>query len=391
MSRVEYEQVRKQFPGQAAPAVDGLDLDVPDGELLVLLGPSGCGKTTALRMLAGLEWPDGGDIRIDGGSVVRLEPKDRDVALVFQSYALYPHMTARDNILYPLRVRRMGQAERDHRGAAVGPRRHERRPPDEFGHGPRRRPVVERFGRARLEQAAELLGLTGLLDRKPAQLSGGEQQRVALGRAIVREPRVFLMDEPLSNLDAKLRTHMRTELKALQRQLGVTTIFVTHDQAEAMTMADRIAVFNAGRLQQLGSPDEVYQRPANLFVAEFIGSPPMNILEAERQGDRLVTAAGWQLPAPPALDGRGEGALMVGLRPEAIDLRLDPAPGAQPAEVFMTEPLGSEVIINVKVGEKLVKVRAEPELRPQPGQTAYLTADRRGLRVFDAQSGEALA
>jgi ABC-type sugar transport system ATPase subunit len=156
-------------------------------------------------------------------------------------------------------------------------------------------------------------------------------------------------------------------------------------------MADRIAVFNAGRLQQLGSPDEVYQRPANLFVAEFIGSPPMNILEAERQGDRLVTAAGWQLPAPPALDGRADGALMVGLRPEAIDLRLDPTPGAQPAEVFMTEPLGSEVIINVKVGEKLVKVRAEPELRPQPGQTAYLTADQRGLRVFDAQSGEALA
>ena len=357
MSRVEYEQVRKQFPGQAAPAVDGLDLAVPDGELLVMLGPSGCGKTTALRMLAGLEWPDSGDIRIDGGSVVRLEPKDRDVALVFQSYALYPHMSVRDNILYPLKVRKLSAAERDRR----------------------------------VKQAAELLGLTGLLDRKPAQLSGGEQQRVALGRAIVREPRVFLMDEPLSNLDAKLRTHMRTELKALQRQLGVTTIFVTHDQAEAMTMADRIAVFNAGRLQQLGSPDEVYQRPANLFVAEFIGSPPMNILEAERQGDRLVTAAGWQLPAPPVLDGRADGALMVGLRPEAIDLRLDPTPGAQPAEVFMTEPLGSEVIINVKVGEKLIKVRAEPELRPQPGQTAYLTADQRGLRVFDAVSGAALA
>ncbi|TMC79205.1 MAG: sugar ABC transporter ATP-binding protein [Chloroflexi bacterium] len=208
MSRVEYADVSKRFPTQDRAAVDRLTLDVADGEFLVLLGPSGCGKTTALRMLAGLEHPDRGDILIDGASVIRLEPKDRDVALVFQSYALYPHMSVRDNIQYPLRVRQLSAAER---------------------------------GR-KVERVAELLGIVNLLPRRPAQLSGGEQQRVALARAIVREPRVFLMDEPLSNLDAKLRTHTRTELKALQQQLGVTTIFVTHDQAEAMTMSDRIAV-----------------------------------------------------------------------------------------------------------------------------------------------------
>src|ERR671934_1715881 len=264
MARIEYDDVSKRFPTQDRPAVDHLTLDVADGELLVLLGPSGCGKTTALRMLAGLEYPDSGDIRIDGKSVVRLEPKDRDVALVFQSYALYPHMSARDNIRYPLRVRRMSEAERERRVA----------------------------------QVAEMLSLGGLLDRRPARLSGGEQQRVALARAIVRQPRVFLMDEPLSNLDAKLRTHTRTELKALQRQLGTTTVFVTHDQAEAMTMADRIAVMNQGTLQQVGTPDDVYDRPANLFVAQFMGSPPMNTLPVTRDDGRLVADGGWGLPLP---------------------------------------------------------------------------------------------
>src|SRR5437762_13202574 len=265
MARVEYDDVTKRFLGQQdRAAVDHLTLDVADGELLVLLGPSGCGKTTALRMLAGLEYPDSGDIRIDRRSVVGLEPKDRDVALVFQSYALYPHMSARDNIGYPLKVRNLSKAEQQ----------------------------------AKVERVAEMLAIGHLLPRRPAQLSGGEQQRVALARAIVREPRVFLMDEPLSNLDAKLRTHTRTELKALQQQLGVTTIFVTHDQAEAMTMADRIAVLDAGELQQLGTPDTVYQRPANLFVAQFIGSPPMNILDATREGDALVVAGGWRIAAP---------------------------------------------------------------------------------------------
>src|SRR5919204_5391618 len=208
MARIEYDDVSKRFPTQDRPAVDHLTLDIADGEFLVLLGPSGCGKTTALRMLAGLEYPDSGDIRIDGKSVVRLEPKDRDVALVFQSYALYPHMSARDNIRYPLKIKRMAESERDRRVATV----------------------------------AQMLSLQGLLDRRPARLSGGEQQRVALARAIVRQPRAFLMDEPLSNLDAKLRLQMRVEIKRLQKDLAVTTLYVTHDQVEAMTMADMVAV-----------------------------------------------------------------------------------------------------------------------------------------------------
>lgn len=356
MGRVEYDRVSKQFPGQPRPAVDELALEIPDGELLVFLGPSGCGKTTALRMLAGLEWPDRGDIRIDGRSVVALEPKDRDVALVFQSYALYPHMTVHDNLLYPLKVRRMSGAERKERVARV----------------------------------AGLLGLTPLLARKPAQLSGGEQQRVALGRAIVRQPRVFLMDEPLSNLDAKLRTHMRTEIKALQRQLGVTTIFVTHDQAEAMTLADRIAVFSAGQLQQLGSPDEIYNRPANLFVADFIGSPPMNLLEAERRDGSFVTSTGWRLPAPNHLASFPR-QVKLGLRPEAIALTEHPVADAPAAEVVTVEPLGSEVIVNVAIGPTLLRVRTAPGTPPRPGQTVYPQADPRALHIFDANSGQALA
>ncbi len=350
MAKVEYDDVWRQFVGQERPAVAGLTLDIADGEFLVLLGPSGCGKTTALRMLAGLEHPDRGDIRIDGRSVVGLEPKDRDVALVFQSYALYPHMSARDNIRYPLRVRHLSTAEQDRRVA----------------------------------RAAELLGIGHLLPRRPAQLSGGEQQRVALARAIVREPRVFLMDEPLSNLDAKLRTHTRTELKALQVELGVTTIFVTHDQAEAMTMADRIAVLDAGRLQQLGAPDDVYQHPANLFVAQFIGSPPMNVLPAERDGDTLVVAGGWRVPSPRLRDEKG--ALTVGLRPEAIALADDGHPG----EVLVSEPLGSEVIVNVKLGDALVKLRTTPDVRPEPGAKVHLRADPAGVRVFDRESGVAV-
>src|SRR5437867_3286441 len=354
MSRVEYDDVWKKFPTRDAPAVQGLTLDVADGEFLVLLGPSGCGKTTALRMLAGLEYPDRGDILLDGGSVLRLEPKDRDVALVFQSYALYPHMSVRDNIQYPLRVRNLTASER----------------------------------LKKVEQVADLLGIQHLLPRRPGQLSGGEQQRVALARAIVREPRVFLMDEPLSNLDAKLRTHTRTELKALQNQLGVTTIFVTHDQAEAMTMGDRIAVLDAGKLQQLGTPDNVYQRPANLFVAQFIGSPPMNIVDARRDGEALVLAGGWRVEAPRAI--AGSDGLKVGLRPEAIELDRAPVSGAQPAEVLVSEPLGSEVIVNVKLGEVLFKVRTRPEVRPDPGTPVFLRARPEDVRVFDASSGAAL-
>jgi multiple sugar transport system ATP-binding protein len=358
MAGVEYDDVWKQFSAQAndAAAVRGLSLDIADRELLVLLGPSGCGKTTALRMLAGLEEPDRGDIRIDGKSVVGLEPKDRDVALVFQSYALYPHLSAQENIRYPLKVRGLSRAEQDRKVLRV----------------------------------AEMLGIGHLLPRRPAQLSGGEQQRVALARAIVREPRVFLMDEPLSNLDAKLRVHTRTELKTLQRELGTTMVFVTHDQAEAMSLANRIAVLNAGELQQIGTPDQVYDYPANVFVAEFIGSPPMNLLPGARDGGDVVAAGGWRIAAPdrgrPQGSAREDGPLTVGLRPEGIEIEAE----GHPAEVVAVEPFGSEVIIDVRVGDEALKVRAAPDIRPAPGSTIGLRADPSAVRLFDAATGLAI-
>jgi multiple sugar transport system ATP-binding protein len=354
---VEYDRVWKRFGAQQAAAVHGLSLRVPDRELLVLLGPSGCGKTTALRMLAGLEEPDDGDIRIGGRSVVGLEPKDRDVALVFQSYALYPHLSARDNIGYPLKVRKLTKAEQD----------------------------------ARIDRVAAMLGITHLLPRRPAQLSGGEQQRVALARAIVREPQVFLMDEPLSNLDAKLRVHTRTELKALQRELGTTMIFVTHDQAEAMSLANRIAVLNAGELQQIGTPDDVYDRPANVFVAEFIGSPPMNLMTGRASHEGVVTDAGWQLPVPAGVALAGDRTdVTVGLRPEGIDIVREDEPGTILAEVVTVEPFGSEVIIDVRLGEGSVKIRTAPDVRPAPGSQVALRANRGSVRLFDRTSGAAL-
>ena len=357
MAGVEYDKVWKQFAAQAegSAAVRGLSLDIADRELLVLLGPSGCGKTTALRMLAGLEEPDRGDIRIGGKSVVGLEPKDRDVALVFQSYALYPHLSARENIRYPLKVRGMSRAEQD----------------------------------AKVDGVAEMLGIGHLLPRRPGQLSGGEQQRVALARAIVREPRVFLMDEPLSNLDAKLRVHTRTELKTLQRDLGTTMVFVTHDQAEAMSLATRIAVLSAGELQQVGTPDEVYDHPANVFVAEFIGSPPMNLMDATYHDGELVAPGGWRLPMPKlagAAGGMRDGAVTVGLRPEGIAIAAD----GQPAEVLTVEPFGSEVIIDVRIDGVGLKVRAAPNIRPGAGSTVSLRADPAAVRLFDRSSGAAL-
>jgi multiple sugar transport system ATP-binding protein len=360
MAVVQYDNVWKQFSAQAqdAAAVRGLSLEIADRELLVLLGPSGCGKTTALRMLAGLEEPDRGDIRIDGKSVVGLEPKDRDVALVFQSYALYPHLSAQENIRYPLKVRRLSRAEQDRK----------------------------------VEQVAEMLGIGHLLPRRPGQLSGGEQQRVALARAIVREPRVFLMDEPLSNLDAKLRVHTRTELKTLQRELGTTMVFVTHDQAEAMSLASRIAVLSAGELQQVGTPDEVYDYPANVFVAEFIGSPPMNLLKGSRDGGDVVVGGGWRLAAPEqgrmqeAATATGDGRVTVGLRPEGIGI----VAGGHPAVVVAVEPFGSEVIIDVRVDGEALKVRAAPDVRPEAGSTVGLRADPAAVRLFDAATGLAI-
>jgi len=354
VANVEYDNVWKRFASQNAPAVHGLSLNVPDRELLVLLGPSGCGKTTALRMLAGLEEPDDGDIRIGGKSVVGLEPKDRDVALVFQSYALYPHLSARENIGYPLKVRNLSKAEQQ----------------------------------KRVERVAEMLAIGHLLPRRPAQLSGGEQQRVALARAIVREPRVFLMDEPLSNLDAKLRVHTRTELKTLQRELGTTMIFVTHDQAEAMSLANRIAVLSAGELQQIGTPDDVYDRPANVFVAEFIGSPPMNLMPGTRNDGTVLAAGGWRIPIPQGATDVPDD-VTVGLRPEGIEIVDEGAPDAQRAEVVAVEPFGSEVIVDARVGDQSVKIRTAPDVRPAPGSNVAVRADPAAVRLFDRASGAA--
>jgi multiple sugar transport system ATP-binding protein len=356
VAEVEYDHVWKRFTSGTAAAVQGLSLQVPDRELLVMLGPSGCGKTTALRMLAGLEEPDDGDIRIGGKSVIGLEPKDRDVALVFQSYALYPHLSARDNIGYPLKVRNLSQAEQQ----------------------------------ARIDRVATMLGIGHLLPRRPGQLSGGEQQRVALARAIVREPRVFLMDEPLSNLDAKLRVHTRTELKTLQRELGTTMIFVTHDQAEAMSLAHRIAVLSAGELQQLGTPDDVYDRPANVFVAEFIGSPPMNLMPGARHDGSLLTSSGWRIPLVSGVVAPG-GEVTVGLRPEGIEIVADGASGAQHVEVVAVEPFGSEVIVDAKLGDQSIKIRTGPDVRPAPGSTIALRADPAAVRLFDRTTGVALS
>ena len=367
MAAVEFSRVTKRFG--TTTAVDGFDLKVDDGEFLVLLGPSGCGKSTVLRLLAGLEVPSEGTISIDGQRVDDVDPKDRDLAMVFQSYALYPHMTVAKNIAFPLRPRGVGKAER-----------------------------------ARLTQeAAEMLGLELLLDRKPAQLSGGQRQRVALARAIVRHPEVFLMDEPLSNLDAKLRSQTRTELVDLHSRLGATFIYVTHDQVEAMTMADRVAIMDGGRLQQLGSPQAVYDRPANLFVARFVGSPPMNIISGVLEpGSRLVSVAGAAVPASHSLcerfSARTAVPVEVGIRPE--HLRLTDVHRSGPrfsATVTLVEALGHEQLVHAVTieGTRLI-VRlpaiggglAPPALAV--GAMVQLGVEPIDVHLFDAASTERL-
>jgi multiple sugar transport system ATP-binding protein len=369
MAGVLLDDVTKRFGSTVA--VDHLTLDIADGEFLVLLGPSGCGKSTVLRMIAGLDEPTDGAVRIDGDRVDGVDPKDRDLAMVFQSYALYPNMTVRRNIAFPLKPRGVSRRE----------------------------------AARRVDEAAEALGLLDLLDRKPGQLSGGQRQRVALARAIVRRPRVFLMDEPLSNLDAKLRTQTRRDLVDLHRTVGTTFVYVTHDQAEAMTMADRVALLSDGRLQQLGTPQEVYDRPANVFVARFLGSPPMNVLPGMLDGTTVVVGgarvevSGRPTAGQVAAGLAGEGGIRrvdVGIRPE--HLRLVPVEpggterrGVMAATFDAAESLGHERLLRCHVDGGAVIVRA-PTALPVPGTGARLAIafDVAHLHLFDADTGERL-
>ena len=325
MAEVQLTGIEKRFDG--VRVLESLDLIVADGEFVVLLGPSGCGKTTALRIVAGLETPTAGRVLIGGRDVTNLSPRERDVAMVFQSYALYPHMSIEDNIGYPLRIRHIPDRERATAVAAV----------------------------------AASLEISHLLKRRPRQLSGGQRQRIALARAIIRDPAAFLMDEPLSNLDAKLRISMRGEIRRLQQRLGATTIYVTHDQAEALTMADRVCLINDGVVQQYAPPQEVFDRPANRFVAGFVGNPPMNILSIELDPERrAMVVAGAAVPLGDRYDACAAASVQqIGLR--ARDLSVTPVgeSGTIPASVYVVEPMGDEVYVEVLIGESRVTVRAD--------------------------------
>jgi len=360
MATVTFRAVSKSFGG--TPVIENLDLSVRDREFMVLVGPSGCGKSTALRMLAGLEDPSAGEIEIGERIVNDIPPKDRDIAMVFQSYALYPHMTVRENLDFGLRMRGMARPER------------------------------ERL----VEEASEILGLSTLLDRRPGQLSGGQRQRVALGRAIVRKPAVFLFDEPLSKLDAKLRGQMRAEIKKLQNRLKTTTVYVTHDQVEAMTMGTRIAVMKDGRIQQIGEPLEIYDRPGNLFVAGFVGTPPMNLLPATVAPGKVLRGSGFSFAPPEELRGSAalrEGAeVVVGIRPENFQ-RVAPGSRTEPrlslvAEVV--EPLGDEVVVHARLDGATLICKLGPREGPAMGETFEATVDLDRLHVFDAGSGARL-
>ena len=351
MASVGIREVRKAFG--STNVLHGVSVDIRDGEFVILVGPSGCGKSTLLRMIAGLENISGGEIRIGERVVNDVPPKERDIAMVFQNYALYPHLTVRENMAFSMRIRKAPASEID----------------------------------LRVNKAAQILGLAPLLDRYPRQLSGGQRQRVAMGRAIVRDPQVFLFDEPLSNLDAKLRVAMRTEIKELHQRLKTTTIYVTHDQIEAMTMADRIVVMHDGVVEQIGPPLELYDRPDNLFVAGIIGSPAMNFVPGRvRANGRLTftTETGLSIPladAPAGVDGR---PLILGVRPEHFDL----APDGIAAEVVVVEPTGSETMLAVRAGGQDLTCVLRERVREQPGETVSLRPNR--VHFFDAETGRRL-
>ncbi|MEM4953036.1 MAG: ABC transporter ATP-binding protein [Desulfurococcaceae archaeon] len=389
MAKVELKDIVKRF-GKVL-AVDHVNLKIEDGEFFTLLGPSGCGKTTTLRIIAGLEFPDEGDVIIDDRVVTHLHPKDRDIAMVFQNYALYPHMTVFENIAFPLEARRKQ-------------------------HGLSKEEI-----RRRVVEVAKFLGIEDLLDRYPGQLSGGQQQRVALARALVRKPKVWLLDEPLSNLDAKLRVLMRGELKKLQKTLGITTIYVTHDQVEAMSMSDRVAVMNKGKVLQVGSPDDLYNKPMDIFVATFIGSPPMNIISCvfeelakeieyispvELKGGILGEGEVFtryqincydalKIPVAPSyasiLLEKNVKEVFIGVRPEYMEIHKIPPQfelGVLKAKVDVVEALGSENILNILVGSDLVKVKTPGTLRVNPGEEIYVRIDLSKILVFDKKSGK---
>jgi multiple sugar transport system ATP-binding protein len=348
MASVDIRNVRKAFG--STQVLHGVSVGIEDGQFVVLVGPSGCGKSTLLRMLAGLENITAGEIAIGGKVVNNVPPKDRDIAMVFQNYALYPHMTVFENMAFSLKL-------------AGAPKE---------------------FMEQEVQKAARILGLGQLLHRYPRQLSGGQRQRVAMGRAIVRNPQVFLFDEPLSNLDAKLRVQMRAEIKELHQRLKVTTVYVTHDQIEAMTMADKIVVMNHGHIEQAGAPLELYDRPANLFVAGFIGSPAMNMLEGRVDGGAFVDAGGTRWPMPPG-HGAAQGAEVVyGVRPE--HLRLDPAGVA--ARVHVVEPTGSETQVVLKVGDATVMGAFRERISQTPGEALPVSPDVALVHLFDKKTGK---
>jgi multiple sugar transport system ATP-binding protein len=351
MASVTFDHVVKRYTADLTVVKD-FNVEVADKEFMVLVGPSGCGKSTALRMLAGLESISEGQIRIGDRVVNNIAAKDRDIAMVFQSYALYPHMSVYDNMAFPLQMQHMKKEDID----------------------------------KRVKSASASLGLGNFLDRKPRALSGGQRQRVALGRAIVRNPQVFLLDEPLSNLDAKLRGQTRIELQKLHRDLGTTFIYVTHDQVEAMTMGDRIAIMNAGILQQVGTPGEIYDHPANIFVAGFVGTPTMNFVPATVQ-DGVATASGFHVKLPKALPA-GKGTL--GFRPETVTDRIPDPDSAMEMNVEVVERLGSDQFLYGKVGGDSVTARVDPRIKVEPGDSIKLGLDTRTLHFFDSETELAL-
>jgi multiple sugar transport system ATP-binding protein len=359
MATVTFEKAQRWYAGTDAPAVAGIDLEIGDGEFMVLVGPSGCGKSTTLRMLAGLEEVDEGSIRIGDRDITHLPPKDRDIAMVFQNYALYPHMSVAENMGFALKMAKVSAPER----------------------------------KQRVEDAAKLLGLTEYLERKPKALSGGQRQRVAMGRAIVRSPQVFCMDEPLSNLDAKMRVQTRTDIARLQSDLGVTTVYVTHDQVEAMTMGDRVAVMQLGVLQQVDTPLKLYDKPANLFVAGFIGSPQMNLMEAKAVGGKAAIGR-FTVPVDPVSQRRMEGDITVGVRPEAWRI-VSAGEGGLPINVTVVEELGADSFVygtsDVEGTPSNIVVRVSGRDSVRKGEVIHVTTDPQSVHVFDTGSGERLS